>query len=769
MKKQIRTLLMTTSMLLSVSIAKAQWTGTTGSIYPTTLTDNVGINTTTPGNKLEINSGTSHTSGLRFTQLTSGSPVTGGTIKVLSINGSGDVIYVDVLTGGTGTTGSTGTTGTTGAKGSTGVTGYTGVTGATGLVGPTGSDGGNHWIITGNTGTVASTATIGSTVNNNFIGTTDNKDWVMATNNLERMRIKADGNVGIGTATPVSTITTNISGTGNSTYTFLDDRNLNAAGWLANTTPLGTIQAYTTDPSATARPIAKITFEAAALSQSSPQGEISFSTDISGTMTEAMRISRLGKVGIGTNNPNEKLEVYHGHIRVTGGTGEGIRFRSDNGSSSKFGLYFIDNSDVEQWRMMNDYSANNTNDIRFVSDYASSHVNVLTLQKAGNVGIGTTSPGRKLHVVGNEGTLRLEGTNHTYMEFFPDGPTTRKGWFGYGASGDDNITLTNEISGADIILAPTAGNVGIGTTSPSDLLHVNGDLYVNGDATQLTGTWGSDQMFKTDTSTIQNAMSIIRQLKPKSYYFDTTNVWGLNFPSQKQYGFIAQELEQVLPELVTSKSQNADVDTSGNVIHPAVTFKTVYYLELIAFLTKGIQEQQEKIEGLDSKTTLQDSVNTSLQNQLNQLTLNNTVLQNQVNELVTNGVLVQNQLNQLLETINGCCNAGTRSMQVGTTYSESLQQTDVKLSDVQSIVLEQNVPNPFAEQTTINYTLPDNTTKAQMLFYNSQGKLIQSTELTQKGSGQLNVFASDLSNGIYTYTLIVDGKIVDSKKMIKSK
>jgi hypothetical protein len=54
-----------------------------------------------------------------------------------------------------------------------------------------------------------------------------------------------------------------------------------------------------------------------------------------------------------------------------------------------------------------------------------------------------------------------------------------------------------------------------------------------------------------------------------------------------------------------------------------------------------------------------------------------------------------------------------------------------------------------------------------LLFYNAQGKLIQSVDLKEKGKGSLNVFASDLSNGIYTYTLVVDGKIMESKKMVK--
>ena len=96
-----------------------------------------------------------------------------------------------------------------------------------------------------------------------------------------------------------------------------------------------------------------------------------------------------------------------------------------------------------------------------------------------------------------------------------------------------------------------------------------------------------------------------------------------------------------------------------------------------------------------------------------------------------------------------------------------ITQMDVELNDAQTIVLQKNSPNPFAERTSISYYLPDNTGKAQILFYNAQGKLIQSAEIIQKGKGTLNVFASDLSNGVYTYTLVVDGKIIETKKMIK--
>jgi hypothetical protein len=91
------------------------------------------------------------------------------------------------------------------------------------------------------------------------------------------------------------------------------------------------------------------------------------------------------------------------------------------------------------------------------------------------------------------------------------------------------------------------------------------------------------------------------------------------------------------------------------------------------------------------------------------------------------------------------------------------------LSDKDVVVLDQNMPNPFAEQTVITFNLPDNVTRAQMLFYNIEGKLINSVELTQRGKCQLTVFANDLSNGVYTYALVVDGKVTDAKKMQKQK
>ena len=104
--------------------------------------------------------------------------------------------------GAAGATGPQGAIGPTGAAGTNGATGATGPQGPIGPTGPSGSGSSSAWDLTGNTGTTASTSAIGTAVNNNFIGTADTKDFVLATNNLERMRLLADGRFGVGTVAP---------------------------------------------------------------------------------------------------------------------------------------------------------------------------------------------------------------------------------------------------------------------------------------------------------------------------------------------------------------------------------------------------------------------------------------------------------------------------------------------------------------------------------------------------------------------------------------
>ncbi len=176
-------------------------------------------------------------------------------------------------------------------------------------------------------------------------------------------------------------------------------------------------------------------------------------------------------------------------------------------------------------------------------------------------------------------------------------------------------------------------------------------------------------------------------------------------------GFIAQEVDTVIPQVVRTNA-------SG--------IKSVSYEEIIPYLVSAMQAQQQQIKQMDSLITA------------------------------------------LTQSVSSCCsNSAARQTGINGNDPSALTKINVNLSDIDMIVLDQNKPNPFAEQTTITYNVPEKYGFAQLVFKTADGRIIKTVDITKNGSGQVNVFASDLSNGLYMYSLIVDGKTVDTKKMVK--
>lgn len=89
---------------------------------------------------------------------------------------------------------------------------------------------------------------------------------------------------------------------------------------------------------------------------------------------------------------------------------------------------------------------------------------------------------------------------------------------------------------------------------------------------------------------------------------------------------------------------------------------------------------------------------------------------------------------------------------------------DVALSDAAS--LSQNVPNPFIDKTVISYTLPAHTNAASIVFYNNLGAVIKTVSIEQMGEGDITVYAQNLSDGLYSYSIVADGVTIDTKRMI---
>jgi len=80
--------------------------------------------------------------------------------------------------------------------------------------------------------------------------------------------------------------------------------------------------------------------------------------------------------------------------------------------------------------------------------------------------------------------------------------------------------------------------------------------------------------------------------------------------------------------------------------------------------------------------------------------------------------------------------------------------------------LGQNYPNPYSQETQVEYYLPSEVQSARIVVVDVTGRLISSKSISQKGSGIITFNAEDLPKGQYTYSLEVDGQLVDTKKMI---
>ncbi len=317
----------------------------------------------------------------------------------------------------------------------------------------------------------------------------------------------------------------------------------------------------------------------------------------------------------------------------------------------------------------------------------------------------------------------------------PWGPVANIG--AYGHASNSLVMSAGVYAHTTLNTAGMGFNYGIYTNSPVGpgnlALYADGDVFINGTGTISPSPWiVSDARFKKDVVGIQNAMEMLKKFRPTQYHHKSKNSWGMNFDDRLSYGFIAQEVEKNFPELVKEQRKPLTKDEKGNILTEEITFKAVNYTAIVPMLVKGVQEQQAEIE---SQSSALNTLKTELENQKK---LNQELLDR------------MGKLEQLLLQ-----NAAPNVRQ------------EVSIGNPASIVLNQNVPNPFAEKTLISYVIPREAKTAQIHFLNNQGASIKVVELTERGKGELLVYAEDLSTGIYTYTLVVDGKVMDSKKMLK--
>lgn len=228
---------------------------------------------------------------------------------------------------------------------------------------------------------------------------------------------------------------------------------------------------------------------------------------------------------------------------------------------------------------------------QFGLDFYTAYTNRMAIAANGNVGIGTTSPANKLDVSGSiRATSEIssgfalgasnssdEGGNLALTNPLKNTGSKMMTWRIFnmtGVYGDALRFWRYDLNGVSV--GPTfnlldngnasfSGNVGLGVDILSDRLHVIGDIRIgtsggNGclkafNATVLTGTCSSDLRFKRDVTPFSNSLHKVTQLQPVHFYWRAAEFPKKHFGKEQSYGLIAQEVEVVLPELVSEDEQ----------------------------------------------------------------------------------------------------------------------------------------------------------------------------------------------------------------------
>jgi hypothetical protein len=217
-------------------------------------------------------------------------------------------------------------------------------------------------------------------------------------------------------------------------------------------------------------------------------------------------------------------------------------------------------------------------------------ISILLLVKfaTAQTGIGTTTPINKLDIFAVKadpatsgatanGNLRLGATVGNHVMDFGLSSTNTYAWI--QARDKSNYAAANSYN---LLLNPNGGYVGIGTTAPTTKLYVNGDITAN----SIAGT--SDIRFKTNIRPVINALEKVKALRGVYFNWNQIAFPEKEFGAQDELGFIAQEVEKIIPEIVSKDKTSEE-------------YRSVKYDKLVALLVEAIKEQQKQIDSLTIK------------------------------------------------------------------------------------------------------------------------------------------------------------------------
>jgi hypothetical protein len=254
-----------------------------------------------------------------------------------------------------------------------------------------------------------------------------------------------------------------------------------------------------------------------------------------GDGSSLMFIGDDGNVGIGTTSPSDALEIY--------GDTKGIII--NNTAETDAGIMFRDSADAGQQASIK-YGSDD-NDLNFFN------------------GDGTTI------------RFRIDDTGDAFLARYLRHQGDTNSYIGWGAGDDFRIFV-----GGVQMLRYDEGISGTDYTQMMDdefRLYANGDFHADGDLVAYSTTVSSDKRLKKDIKPIDNALDIVDKLQ--GVHFN----WKEN--DEKSIGYIAQDVEKVLPEMVTEKNHFDKGE-----------FKTVNYAAMVSIMGEAIKELRAEVEQL---------------------------------------------------------------------------------------------------------------------------------------------------------------------------
>ncbi len=308
-----------------------------------------------------------------------------------------------------------------------------------------------------------------------------------------------------------------------------------------------------------------------------------------------------GNVGIGTV-PTTRLDVSGGSLKVLGNATGVFNFR-DSTAASNFGTWYrADGTAAIAYlggALGAALSGGTANDFVIRAPAG----NLILYADSGNVGIGTVSPAAKLDV--NAGNIRVTGTGDVGNGFVTVNEsktalTQANQWTAWNMTGAYGNKLgfyaysktsacagglcSNPFSIYDDGHIHMVGNVGIGTTNPVKMLDVVGEVQSSGSIYAPAFLYNSDRRLKEGIKALKNGIPTIMALSPVSFLWKKDV--GTVLAGTQDIGFIAQEVEQVIPEVVHT-------DEKG--------MKSVDYIKVVPLLVQAMQEQQKQIDDLKAE------------------------------------------------------------------------------------------------------------------------------------------------------------------------